>query len=76
MRWPGDRTRMIGTKVEKEESMNFSDPFTFENMKGPIHVDLAEAFRSTWRRIAAPGSGWSGRERVAAAEKSFRMMRA
>jgi len=38
----------------------------------PIRPDLAEAHRRTWAHVAAPGTWWSGAERVAIAAETRR----
>lgn len=38
----------------------------------PVRSDLEEAHRRDWRRLAAPGTWWSGAERVAIASESRR----
>lgn len=43
--------------------------FDYHDAAFPIREDLPAAFRGTWQRIAAPGSFWSGAERVAIAEE-------
>ncbi|MDX2344781.1 MAG: hypothetical protein QNL12_14135 [Acidimicrobiia bacterium] len=41
--------------------------FDFTNSTIPIREDLAVAFRGAWHRLAAPGTWWTGSERVALA---------
>lgn len=36
----------------------------------PVRADLAEAHRRSWRRLASPGTWWTGAERVAIAAES------
>ncbi len=44
--------------------------FDFSDSEYDIREDLPEAYRETWRRIAAPGSWWTGAERVAIAQET------
>jgi len=39
----------------------------FANVGFPVREDLRESHREAWRRLASPGSWWSGGERVAIA---------
>ena len=41
----------------------------------PVRPDLEDAHRETWRRIAAPGTWWTGAERVAMAAEVRRARR-
>lgn len=41
--------------------------FEFEGSPLPVRSGLAESFRGVWRRLAAPGTWWTGAERVALA---------
>lgn len=42
--------------------------FEFTEAPLPIRTDLAESFRNVWQRLAAPGTWWTGAERVALAD--------
>ena len=46
--------------------------FSFGDSPYPIRADLPEAFRTSWQRLAAPGTWWSGAQRVAIAEEARR----
>ena len=41
--------------------------FEFTDAAVPVRSDIADAFRAEWNRLAAPGTWWSGHERVAIA---------
>ena len=41
--------------------------FGFARSPLPVHDDRAEAFRHVWRHLAAPGTWWTGEERVSIA---------
>ena len=41
--------------------------FDFARSPLPVHDERAEAFRHVWRRLAAPGTWWTGEERVSIA---------
>ena len=41
--------------------------FDFSTSPLPVHHNRAEAFRHVWRRLARPGTWWTGHERVAIA---------
>jgi alkylhydroperoxidase family enzyme len=41
--------------------------FEFEGSPIPVRADLAQSFRGVWQRLAAPGTWWTGAERVALA---------
>jgi hypothetical protein len=42
--------------------------FDFSGAPLPIRADLAVAFREVWRRLAEPGTWWTGTERVELAQ--------
>lgn len=44
--------------------------FDYEARRPGIRPDLAEAHRRAWRRLAAPGTWWTGAERVALAAEA------
>lgn len=44
--------------------------FQFNSAPFPIREDLGEAYRNYWQQLAAPGTWWTGPERVAIAEES------
>ena len=44
--------------------------FSFENSPYAIRDDIAEAYRTYWQQLAAPGTWWGGADRVAIAEES------
>jgi hypothetical protein len=46
--------------------------FDFADSPYPIRPDLVEAFRAYWQRLAAPGTWWTGSQRVAIAEETRR----
>lgn len=41
--------------------------FEFTNSPIPIRTDLTDAFRHVWNRLGAPGTWWTGEQRVALA---------
>ena len=43
---------------------------SFADAPVPVRSDLLAAHRNAWRRIAAPGTWWNGRERVAMAAET------
>jgi len=49
-----------------------AEAFSFADSPYPIRDDLAAAFRTSWQRLSAPGTWWSGAERVAIAEEARR----
>jgi hypothetical protein len=48
------------------------EAFSFADAPYPIRASLTGAFRTSWTRLAAPGTWWSGAERVALAEETRR----
>ena len=42
-------------------------PFSYAGAALPVREDLPATHRRAWRRLAEPGTWWSGRERVAIA---------
>jgi len=42
----------------------------FSQLPFPVRGDIADAHRDAWRRLAAPGSWWTGAERVALAAEA------
>jgi hypothetical protein len=44
--------------------------FTYADAAFPVRQDIGEAHREYWRRLAGPGSWWTGAERVAIAEEA------
>jgi hypothetical protein len=54
-------------KANPGESMTF---FDYRNAPFPIREDIADAYRTYWENLAAPGSWWSGEQRVAIAQES------
>ena len=55
--------------AESGEAVNDRNPFDYSAVRAasPIRGDLVEAHRRVWRQLAAPGTWWSGAERVALA---------
>jgi hypothetical protein len=47
--------------------------FDFSDAAVPVRSEIAEAFRRDWQRLGAPGTWWSGQERVAIAEATRRV---
>lgn len=45
-------------------------PFSYVDAPHPIRADIGAAHRQYWRTLAAPGSWWTGAERVAIARES------
>lgn len=43
--------------------------FDYSSLPYPVREDLPEAYRSFWGKLAAPGSWWTGTERVAIANE-------
>jgi hypothetical protein len=41
--------------------------FSYEDSPYPVRADIAEAHREYWRRLAQPGSWWTGADRIAIA---------
>ena len=44
--------------------------FGFQTAPFPIRPDIGEAYRAYWTALAAPGTWWTGEERVAIAQES------
>ncbi len=44
--------------------------FNYEGVEYPVRDDLCAAYREAWKRLARPGSWWTGSERVAIAAES------
>ncbi len=42
-------------------------PFSYAGAALPVREDLPATHRQAWRRLAQPGTWWTGRERVAIA---------
>jgi hypothetical protein len=45
-------------------------PFDYSHYAHPVRDDIPEAHRRAWARLAAPGSWWTGAERVALAAET------
>jgi hypothetical protein len=43
------------------------DPVSFADCPVPVREDIASAHRLIWQRLAAPGTWWTGAERIAIA---------
>jgi alkylhydroperoxidase family enzyme len=46
--------------------------FDYTNAPYPVRPDLALAYRAYWEKLSAPGSWWTGAERVAIADEARR----
>ena len=46
--------------------------FDYSGSGHPVRPDLTEAYRAYWEKLAAPGSWWTGAERVAIADEARR----
>lgn len=44
--------------------------FDYSSLEFPIRGDISEAFNEYWDKLAAPGSWWTGAERIAIAEET------
>ena len=44
--------------------------FDYRNAPYPIREDIGEAYRAYWEKLAAPGSWWTGRQRIAIAQET------
>lgn len=44
--------------------------FDYSKATYPIRSDIADAYRAYWTKLAAPGSWWSGEQRIAIAQES------
>ncbi len=44
--------------------------FTFKDAPFPVREDIGEAHREFWRKLASPGSWWTGADRVAIAQET------
>ena len=44
--------------------------FDYKNIDYPIRDDLIKAYREAWRRLARPGSWWTGAERITIAAET------
>ncbi len=44
--------------------------FDYQSAPYPIREDIGEAYRSYWEKLAAPGTWWTGEQRIAIARES------
>ena len=49
-------------------------PFDYSGTNAPIRQDLRDAHETTWEHVAAPGTWWTGAERVAIAAETRRAL--